>query len=185
MNVTELRPWTIEEYHRLIAAGILTSDDQVELLAGQIVQMSPQYPPHAATTQRTFNYLSRLLGDRAFLRMQLPITLLPASEPEPDIAVVKSDPGEYADRHPTAADIFLLVEVADTTLARDRTQKAAIYARAGVADYWILNVNQKQVYLLRQPAGDTYTQISTWVSGAALSPLLFPDVSIDVSALFP
>ncbi len=135
----------------MIETGILTTDDRVELLEGQIIQMSPQQPPHAATTQRAANYISSLLVERAYIRMQLPITVSPNSEPEPDIAVVRIHPREYIDHHPAPDEIFLLVEVADSTLPRDRSLKARIYARAGIADYLILDVNNRQVYVLRQP----------------------------------
>nr|WP_277879727.1 Uma2 family endonuclease [Coleofasciculus sp. FACHB-SPT9] len=92
MTVTGRRLWTVDEYHRMLETEILTTDEQVELLEGQILEMSPQQPPHAATMQRAFNYLNSLLTNQAFLRMQLPITLRPNSEPEPNIAVVRIDP---------------------------------------------------------------------------------------------
>ena len=104
MTTTQLRLWTVDEYHRMFEADILTTEDRVELLEGRIIQMSPQQPPHAATTQRTWKYLYRLLLDKADIRVQLPITLRPNSEPEPDIAVVRINSREYIDAHPTADD---------------------------------------------------------------------------------
>jgi Uma2 family endonuclease len=184
MITTELRLWTVDEYHRMIEAEILTTEDRVELLEGQIIQMSPQQPPHAATTQRSFNYLSHLFVGKAFLRMQLPITLPPNSEPEPDIAVVRINPREYIDGHPTADDIFLLIEVADRTLNSDRTSKARIYAQARIPEYWIVDVNARQVYVLREPGEETYQQEIIVGEDAKLSPLAFPEIEVEVSQMF-
>ena len=169
----------------MIEAEILTTDDKVELLEGQIIQMSPQYPPHAATTQRTFNYLSRLLAGKAFLRMQLPITLNPNSEPEPDIAIVRFHPREYLDGHPTGDDIFLLIEVADATLRRDCNHKARTYAKAKITDYWVLDVNARKMYVFRQPGEQGYQEQMLLDENATLSPLAFPEVEVQVNQLFP
>ncbi|MBD2308135.1 Uma2 family endonuclease [Chroococcidiopsis sp. FACHB-1243] len=184
MTITELRLWTVDEYHRMIEADILTTKDRVELLEGQIIQMSPQQPPHAATIQRTFNYLNHLLVGIAFLRMQLPITLYPNSEPEPDIAVVRINSREYIDGHPTADDIFLLIEVADKTLSSDRTLKARIYAQARIAEYWIVDVNARQVYVLREPGEETYQQETILGEGDKLSRLAFPKIEMEVNQMF-
>ena len=185
MSTTGIRLWSVDEYHRMIETEILTTSDRVELLEGQIVQMSPQQPPHAATTQRTFNYLSSLLVSKAFLRMQLPITLPPNSEPEPDIAVVRIDSREYIDNHPTANDIFLLIEVADSTLNKDRKQKAQTYAKANITDYWVLDVNARQVYVLREPGDTTYQQETILSENDKLSLLAFPEIEVQVKQMFP
>jgi Uma2 family endonuclease len=169
----------------MIATGILCPHDHVELLEGQIIEMSPQLPPHASTTQRTARYLDRLLEGQAYVRMQLPVTLKPRSEPEPDIAVVRLRHNEYADHHPTPAEIFLLIEVADTTLENDLKQKALTYAKAGIADYWILDVNDRQVYVLRTPTPNGYQQETVFGSGSVLFPLAFPGAEVSLQHLFP
>ncbi|HEY9659102.1 MAG TPA: Uma2 family endonuclease, partial [Allocoleopsis sp.] len=115
MSSTKNKLWTVDDYHRMVETGILTASDRVELLEGHIIEMNPQLPPHAATTQRAFRYLDRLLDSVAYVRMQLPVTLKPRSEPEPDIAVVHIDAHEYGDRHPAPEEIFLIIEVADST----------------------------------------------------------------------
>jgi Uma2 family endonuclease len=130
----------------MIETGILTDNDKVELLDGRIIQMSPQRPPHAATVQRCDRYLQNRLRNRADIRVQLPITLI-TSEPEPDLAVVHINAGEYADHHPTPSEIFLLIEVAHTTLETDRQEKAPIYARTNITDYWILDIIKRQVFI--------------------------------------
>lgn len=134
MLPTKVKLWTVDDYHRMVETGLLTTSDRVELLEGQIIEINPQLPPHAATTQRAFRYLDRLLETVAYVRMQLPVTLKPKSEPEPDLAVVRIDANEYGDRHPTPDDIFLIIEVADSTLLGDRQQKALVYAKASIAD---------------------------------------------------
>lgn len=169
----------------MIATGILCTDEHVELLEGQIVEMSPQLPPHASTTQRTARHLDRLLEGQAYVRMQLPVTLKPKSEPEPDIAVVRLSQNEYADQHPTPSEIFLLVEVADTTLENDLKQKALTYAKAGIADYWILDVNDRQVYVLRTPTPEGYQQETVFGLDSVLVPLAFPGIEVLLQQLFP
>jgi Uma2 family endonuclease len=116
--------------------------------------------------------------------MQLPVTLRPNSEPEPDIALVHLDANEHGDRHPAASDILLVIEVADSTLLSDRQTKALIHARAGIADYWILDVNSRQVLVFREPSADGYRQSVTLPANAAIAPLAFPDIAILLTQLF-
>lgn len=184
MSPTKAKLWTVDDYHRMIETGILTGNDRVELLEGQIIEMNPQLPPHAATTQRAFRYLDRLLETVAYVRMQLPVTLKPKSEPEPDIVVVRIDAHEYGDHHPTPDEIFLMIEVADSTLLGDRQQKALIYAKAGIADYWILDVNAKQVYVFREPTPNGYQQEAIVAANTVLAPVAFPDINISLNQLF-
>ncbi len=185
MSLSDIRLWTVDEYHRMLDSGILVDGDRVELIDGKVIYMSPQRPPHAATVQRASSYLRNLLGDRATIRIQSPITLLPNSEPEPDLAVVRNDSRDYFDRHPSAADIFLLVEVADTTLTRDRTFKASVYAMAGIIDYWVIGVNNRQVYLFRQLEEDRYRQESVLGIETEIDLLVFPEIKVRVVDLFP
>lgn len=184
MSVTKAKLWTVDDYHRMVEAGILTGSDRVELLDGQIIEMNPQLPSHAATTQRAFRYLDRLLEPIAYVRMHLPVTLKPKSEPEPDIAVVRIDANEYGDRHPAPDEIFLIIEVADSTLLGDRQQKAPIYAKAGIPDYWNLDVNTQRVYVFREPTPDGYQQETILASNTVLAPVAFPDITIPLNQLF-
>lgn len=185
MTSTRLRSWTVDEYHRMIEAGILTNDDKVELIEGQIIQMSPQLPPRAATIQCASDYLRDLLSGKATIRVQSPITLPPNSEPEPDIAVVRIDSRRYVDRHPAPNEIFLLIEVARTSLDKDRITKALTYARAAICEYWILDVQQRQVYIFREPGTTTYQQEMVLNEDATISLVAFPDVNVFVNQLFP
>ncbi|TYQ25721.1 Uma2 family endonuclease [Pseudanabaena sp. UWO311] len=185
----ELEPqihlWSIADYHQMIEAGVLDEDDRVELLEGKIICMSPQRPFHAASVQRSSRLLFKLLGDRAEVRTQLPVTLGNDSEPEPDIAVVRFENHEYSFRHPEAPDIYLLIEVADWTISKDRKQKARIYGKNQVLEYWILDIQKRQVYVFRQPEDGTYREELTLSSNDSLAMQAFPDVAIALDALFP
>ena len=181
----QIRLWSIADYHQMIESGILDEDDRVELLEGKIVCMSPQRPFHAASVQRSSRLLFKLLGDRAEIRIQLPVILGDDSEPEPDVAVVRFDDNEYSFRHPEAADIYLLIEVADSTIAKDRQQKARIYAKNQVLEYWILDVQKRQVYVFRQPDDGIYGEQIVLSSSDRFAMQSFPDVAIALDLLFP
>ncbi|MGB7710742.1 MAG: Uma2 family endonuclease [Microcoleus sp.] len=141
---------SIEQYHAMIQSGILTDDDFVELLEGWLVFKMPKNPPHRATTRLVRTALENILPPGWYVDSQEPITLS-NSEPEPDIVVVRGDTRQYLDRHPGAEDIGIVIEVSDTTLQRDRTVKKRIYARAGIAFYWIVNLVEEQVEVYSQP----------------------------------
>src|SRR5262245_28451011 len=138
------RRFTVDEYHRLIRGGILTEDDNLELIEGYLVHKMSRSPPHNGTLRKVEKRLSRLLPAGWEVCIQSGITLAD-SEPEPDLAVVREDPAEYITRHPGPADIGLVIEVADSSLPSDRSDKARIYARAGIAVYWIVNVSDRQI----------------------------------------
>ena len=141
---------SIEQYHAIIQAGILTDDDSVELLEGWLVFKMPKNPPHRVTTRLVRTALENILPPGWYVDSQEPITLS-NSEPEPDIVVVRGDTRQYLDRHPGAEDMALIIEVSDTTLQRDRTVKKRIYARAGISIYWIVNLVEEQVEVYSQP----------------------------------
>ncbi|XZN93017.1 MAG: Uma2 family endonuclease [Microcoleus sp.] len=144
---------SIQQYHAMIQAGILTDDDSVELLEGWLVFKMPKNPPHRVTTRLVRTALENILPPGWYVDSQEPITLF-NSEPEPDIVVVRGDTRQYLDRHPGAEDIALIIEVSDTTLQRDRTIKKRIYARAGIAIYWIVNLVEEQVEVYSQPSAE-------------------------------
>jgi len=164
----QIHLWSIADYHQMIEVGVLDEDDRVELLEGKIVCMSPQRPFHAASVQRSANYLYEMLKGKAYIRTQLPVILGNDSEPEPDIAVVRFENHEYSFRHPEAPDIYLLIEVADWTISKDRKQKARIYGKNQVLEYWILDLQKRQVYIFRQPEDGSYREetVVTCVSAA-------------------
>jgi Uma2 family endonuclease len=178
----QLRRWTVEEYHRMIQAGILTTDDQVELLDGEIVYVPPQDPPHSGTTQRSDGYLKQRFANRAHVRVQLPITLA-TSEPEPDLAVVRPDRRDYYDQHPHPEDIFLIVEIANTTLNTDLTNKAQIYGKANIQEYWVIDVVGQKIYVMREPYEAGYHSQVVLSAGDRILPLAFPELEIVVDSL--
>ncbi|TYQ28959.1 Uma2 family endonuclease [Pseudanabaena sp. UWO311] len=181
---SQIHLWSCADYHQMIEAGVLDEDDRVELLEGKIVCMSPQRPFHAASVQLSSRLLFKLLGARAEIRIQLPVTLGNDSEPEPDIAVVRFENHEYSFRHPEVSDIYLLIEVADWTISKDRKQKARIYGKHQVLEYWILDLQKRQVYIFRQPEDGSYREELILNSDATATMQAFPDVAIALDALF-
>jgi Uma2 family endonuclease len=146
------RRFSVPEYHRLIELGILNEDDNLELLEGYLVHKMSRNAPHDAAIQQGTTKWIRVLTSDWNLRVQCAITL-PESEPEPDFAIVRGDAKAYLTRHPTAADIGLVVEVSDSTLPGDRDDKGRIYARAGIPCYWIVNVNDRWIEVYTSPSG--------------------------------
>ncbi|MCI0639472.1 MAG: Uma2 family endonuclease [Gemmataceae bacterium] len=142
--------FSVEDYHRMIAAGILTSDHRVELLNGWIVDQMPQNPPHSSSVRKVSRFFSEILPENWFVSAQLPITLA-NSEPEPDIAIVQGTEDDFVSRHPESGDIGLLIEIADDSLKKDRGEKALIYAEARIAEYWIVNLVDSVVEVFSKP----------------------------------
>jgi Uma2 family endonuclease len=180
------RRWTRQEYHRAAELGIFQPDERLELLDGEILQkMSPQNPPHSGSMGRTARALERASGSGYDVRRQLPLVLGIRGEPEPDLVVVPRTPDDYTSRHPTAADACLVVEVADTTLRLDRSRKLAAYARAGIPEYWILNLPERQLEVYRDPFGARYRSITFYNHQEEVAPLAAPQSLVRVSDLLP
>lgn len=146
------RRFTVAEYHKLIAVGVLTENDNLELLDGYLVEKMSRNPPHDGTIQLVEDALRRLLGTGQCLRVQMAATLS-MSEPEPDVAVARGDKRSYLTTHPRGKDILLVVEVSDSSLDSDRDDKIPIYARDGIPAYWIVNLIDRQVEVYEQPTG--------------------------------
>lgn len=183
MSVT-LAKWSLDEYHQMIEAGILVGR-QVELLNGDMIEMAPEGPEHAQLSTDAADYLRALLGDRALIRDAKPITLPEGgSEPQPDVAIVEPLRDLYRTRHPYPENIFWLIEYAYSSLAKDLEAKRTAYASAGVAEYWVVNLRQRQVTVFREPAQGDYLEEIVLTSGS-LTPLAFPAVVVDVRRLLP
>ena len=176
------RLFTIEEYHRMAETGILQPHDRVELIDGEILEMSPIGSRHMACV----NNLTRLfvlgLGTRGVVSPRNPVQIPRYSEPEPDLAVLRAR--SYKTLAPTTEDVLLLVEVAETSLRFDRTVKLALYARAGILEYWLADATAETVTVYRQPAGDTYTDVRIVGIDGTISSLAFRDLLIPVADLF-
>jgi Uma2 family endonuclease len=181
MSIT-IAKWTTEQYHELIAKGIL-DDRRVELLNGDVVEMPPESMSHAVYCGRTVEYLRELLKELAELRETHPITLPNNSEPEPDVVIVKSPDTQYLSHHPYPEDIFWLIEYSDSTLAKDLNTKQQIYAQAGILEYWVVNLKALELIVFRGVGDDGYDTEDRLNSGG-ISPLSFPDIEVEVKRLF-
>lgn len=175
------RLFTVKEYNRMVEAGILTEDDRVELIRGEIVQMSPIGRRHAAHVRRLDTLLSEKLGRRALVDTQNPIELDDASQPQPDVALLQTRADFYESGHPQAEDILLIVEVADTTVETDRDVKIPLYAQQGISEVWLVDINGQCLEVYRQPSAEGYQERQKFYRGQTLFIQAFPDVEIAVA----
>jgi len=175
--------FTVDEYYRMADAGILHEDSRVELIDGEILDRSPIGPRHARGVRRLSNVIFRALDDAAVISVQNPIRIDEQNEPEPDLVLARHREDEYGDGHPTPEDILLVVEVADSSSAYDRQTKALLYARAGIADYWIADVGRDHVLMLRDPTESGYATTRILRRGEAVSPLAFPNLSLSIDEI--
>jgi Uma2 family endonuclease len=175
---------SVADFCRLADAGILGEDDRVELLEGQLIAMSPVGTRHALAVDALTDLLSHALTPPARLRVQNPVTLNGDTEPQPDIAVVRRPWRGYPRQHPGPDDIFLLVEVADSSLAFDLGAKCSIYARAGIREFWLVDLTADVVHIYRRPVDDTYTVVDEFAPAATLTIEALPGVAIPAGPLF-
>ncbi|AFY36322.1 Uma2 family endonuclease [Calothrix sp. PCC 7507] len=180
MTITRTK-WTIDEYHQMIAAGIL-DNKRVELLKGEIIEMSPEGEPHAYFSSEAGEYLIRLLGERAMIRLDKPITLPNHSEPEPDIAIVQRLGREYLEHHPNPNNIFWLIEYSNSSLDKDLEIKSKVYAEVNIPEYWVVNLKKRQLVVFRDPQDGEYTTKYTLTVGT-IYPVAFPDVAVLVNSI--
>ena len=179
------RRFTVEEYHRMGEVGILTEDDHVELIRGEIVEMPRQGFRHRAFIDNLTRLLVTRLGDRAVVSIQMPIVLTDDTEPEPDVQVLRPPTVPYKHREVRAEDSFLLIEVAETSLAYDRSTKLGLYAAAGVPEYWIVDCGAESIEIHRTPDADGYREVARVVEPTATVALqAFPDVVLTLAEIF-
>ena len=177
------RRFTVDEYHRMGEAGILNEDDRVELIRGEIVQMSPIGTRHAACVARLNEMLVGRLRGRAVVWPQNPLVVLPDSEPQPDIILLRHRTDFYAAELPRPDDVALLVEIADTSLRYDRRVKGPLFAEAGIRDYWIVDLGGDAMEVYRDPAASDFRAVERVGGGGTVTPLLFPDISLAVDQM--
>jgi Uma2 family endonuclease len=175
--------FTVDDFQRMGEIGIFGPEPRVELIDGEIYPMNPIGPAHSSRVMRLNATFGRDLGDRVIVSVQNPLQFRPRRQPQPDITLLKPRGDYYSLSHPTAADVLLIIEVADTTLAYDRGAKAQIYAQAGLADYWIVDITHAQLLVFRQPTDGVYRSVETLIAGDAIQPLAFPDLSLAVSEI--
>jgi Uma2 family endonuclease len=182
---TQVRPITIDDYHRMIETGIIHEGERIELISGQIFTMAAKGTRHTVATAELMGELLLLLGRRAKIRCQDPITLPNNSEPEPDIVIARLREDNYLDSHPAPADIILVIEVADSTLGFDRNTKAPLYAAAGISEYWIVNLVDDRLEIYSQPQGDIYTSTQIVLPPRSINLPQFSEISLDIATIFP
>ena len=176
--------WTVEEYEKLNDAGIFTESDRVELLNGEIIVMSPIGYRHITALNRLTRFFNRRDRDRYIVSPQNPFVLDDRSEPQPDLCLL--DPScDGSGCLASPDEVFLVIEVADSTLRYDREDKRPAYARRGVREFWILNLADNVLEVYRDPAGDTYRDARTLRAEAVIAPLAFPDVELRVGDFLP
>lgn len=183
MSVLAQHRFSVKDYYRMAETGVLRPDARVELLDGKIIDMSPIGPFHGSITKYLIKNLTASAQGRWLVAAQDPVRLDDHSEPQPDIMLLKPVSDFYRKRHPQPGDVYLLVEVSDTTLDADQTEKVPAYGRAGVAEVWIVNLIDSTVDVYREPNFTGYGSKTVLRAGDKARPLAFPDVSVDVAEL--
>lgn len=174
---------TVGEYLRMGEAGILPADARVELIDGEVVDMAPMRSRHAGVVRRLTALLARAAGERAQVSCQLPLVLGERSAPEPDLVLLAPRADFYTSMHPGASDVLLLIEVSDTTSDYDRRVKLPLYARHGIAEVWIVDLDQRLLRVCRDPQGDGYADVGTTPAPATTPIAALPGVAIDLHGI--
>jgi Uma2 family endonuclease len=185
LEPTVLKRWTANDYRRMSELGILDCNDRTELIDGQITIMAAKGTPHVTSLHLLANILRDRLGNSGLVRIQDPIHLDDFSEPEPDLAIVQGTVLDYTEQHPRSEQIYLVVEVADSTLKQDCEIKDKLYAKADIADYWVLVPQKRQLHIFRKPTATGYTEHLILTEPNQASPLAFPDFAIALTSIFP
>jgi Uma2 family endonuclease len=179
------RRFTRKEYYRMAEVGILHEDDRVELIRGEIIEMSPIGRRHKAFVLNLSQLPFGRLGGRALVNVHSGIVLSDHSESEPDIAVLRRREPPYKEREAHSEDVLLLIEVADSSLAYDRSTKSRLYAEAGIAEYWVVDCTAEVVKIHRSPGADGYREVRRFRGTAVVSPLAFPDLQVPLAESSP
>ena len=174
------RRFSVDEYYRMGRAGVFHEDDRVELLDGQIVEMSPIGPGHAGCVRALTSLLTRLVAGRALVSVQNPVRLGEHSEPQPDVALLVPRADAYRTAHPQPKDVLLVIEVADASLEHDRDVKVPLYAAAGVPEVWLVHLAEDTATLYRDPVGGRYATLRTAGRRDTLTALRLPDLTLRV-----
>ncbi len=170
---------TVDEYYRMAKAGILTENDRVELINGEIIQMAPIGSKHAAAVNRFSNLLKELLARKVIVSVQNPIKINELNEPEPDITILRNRDDFYEDDHPTADDVLIVIEISDTTIAYDREIKLPVYAKAGIPEFWLVNLHRQELEVHNSPSLDVYKKREIIKHGDKVK---LPDLGIEIDA---
>ncbi|MGB4946085.1 MAG: Uma2 family endonuclease [Candidatus Competibacter denitrificans] len=183
MNVPRHR-WTVGEFHRMAELGLLDEDSRVELIDGEVVEMAPIGSEHAGHNNHLLSLLAYRLYGKAVVAGQNPVVLGGYEEPQPDIALLRWREDYYRTSHPHAEDVLLIIEISDSTLHYDRDVKIPLYARNGIPEVWLLDIQNRQLDIYREPINGQYQQRDCRRTGQ-IAPILCPDAIIDLAELFP
>ena len=178
-----IHKYTVAEYHVMGEAGILTQNDRVELIDGEIVQMPPIGSSHQETVDVLTELFVSLVSGEARVRVQGPVRLGERGEPEPDLLLLRRREGFYRSAHPQPNDVFLAVEVSETTLRYDRNVKVPLYAQQGIPEVWLVNLPAETVEVYRDPQGAAYRETNQYRRGDTLSPQAFPNLQLAVEQM--
>jgi Uma2 family endonuclease len=182
--VAARRRFTRAEYYRMAEVGILSRRDRVELIKGEIIEMSPIGRRHRAFVYNLTRLLARRLPDHAIVSVQSPLALADDTEPEPDLAVLRRRDVPYKEREAWAEDALLVIEVADTSLAYDRSTKLRLYAEAGISEYWVVDCTAETIEVHRGPGPEGYREVRLVAGAATLALQAFPDVELGTTDIF-
>ncbi|MBD2626722.1 Uma2 family endonuclease [Trichormus variabilis] len=190
MTLVTAKRFTVAEYHRLAELGFFREDERVELIKGEIIQMAAKGKSHSTFNRRLIRELTQLLGNRATLQNQDPISIPPNSEPEPDLAILCNRADDYLIDNPIPSDILLIIEISNSTLKYDQDVKLPLYAEAGIADYWIFNLIKYCLECYSEPYQDSqgnfdYRRKLILLPNESVKLPSFPDLVLDLSKVFP
>jgi len=175
---------SVEEYLRMGEAGVFAPDARLELIEGEIIEMAPIGPPHASIVGSLNRLFVRQAGDAAFVWVQNPVIVGKRSMPQPDLAILKARTDDYSSRHPAVDDVLLAVEVSDSTLVFDLGRKANLYARAGIRELWVVDVNAREVHVHREPAEQGYARVSVATREDIVQSLALPEIRTSPREIF-
>ena len=177
-------PISAAEYLRMGEAGVFAPEARLELIEGEIIEMAPIGSPHAGCVNKLNRLFVQRAGEAAVVGVQNPVIISNLSVPQPDLAVLKPRADDYASSHPGTADVYLVVEVADTTLAFDLGRKANVYARCGIAELWVVDVNDRAIHVLRKPREIGYGETFCVRLGQSIACAAFAAIEVEVAELF-
>jgi hypothetical protein len=183
MQLATKHRFSVQAYYRMAETGVLHPDARVELLDGEIIDMSPIGPPHGGVVNRLLRLFARISSARVLVTVQNPVHLDDYSEPQPDLMLLKPAPDDYSTRHPGPEDVLLLIEVAASSLAYDRGTKLPAYGRAGISEVWIVNLEDETIEVYREPNLAGYASTTLLRPGDKARPLAFPDAAVDMADL--
>jgi Uma2 family endonuclease len=177
------RFFNIDEFHKMLSVGIFSEDDRLELIEGEIIEMTPISSRHAYYVDKITRIFFQKLSDKVGIRIQNPIKLGKYSEPQPDIALVKLPLEKYQFQHPEPEDIYLVIEVSDTSYDYDKNIKIPLYGKYGIKESWLIDINKNRIEVFRNPFKEGYKSCNIFCAKEELSPLHFPEIKIFVNEI--